>query len=48
VIKNLIILKRFEYRLLHKFPQKCWNESGLDVLLGRRSEAVVNFCLGWV
>ena len=45
-IKNLVLLKGFSSRrLLHEFPQKCWNKNGLDVLQCQRSEAVVNFCL---
>jgi len=47
--KNLVLLKGFNCRwLLHVIPQKCWNKNSLDVLLHRRSEAAVNFCLGWV
>jgi len=49
LIKNVVLFKRFSSRrLLHEFPQKCWNKNSLDVLLRRRSEAAINFCLGWV
>jgi len=42
LIKNLVLSKGFSSRrLLHEFPQKCWNRNGLGVLLvlRRRSEA---------
>jgi len=49
LIKNLVLLKGFSSRrLLHEFPQKCWNKNGLDVLLRRQCEAAINFCLDWV
>jgi len=32
LINNLVLLKGFSgRRLLHDFPQKCWNKNGLDV-----------------
>jgi len=47
LMRNLVLLEDYSSRqLLHEFPQLCWNKNVLDVLLRRRSEAAVNFCLG--
>jgi len=41
LIKNLVLLKGFSsHRVLHEFPQKCWNKNGLDVLLRRRPRLI--------